>query len=76
VNGCGLCVTSHEKKLRQHDSLARGDPERRYACAATDTRRSSVSLEFEQQAPVAAGVGRARRLRAIGQVSIGPSPSR
>jgi alkyl hydroperoxide reductase subunit D len=53
VNGCGLCVTSHEKKLRSHD-VSREAIQSAVRIAAT-IHAVAVSLEFEQSAPVAAG---------------------
>jgi alkyl hydroperoxide reductase subunit D len=52
VNGCGLCVTSHEKKLRQHE-VAREAIQSAVRIAAT-IHSVAVTLEFEQSAPVAA----------------------
>jgi lipoyl-dependent peroxiredoxin subunit D len=53
VNGCGLCVTSHEKKLRSHD-VSREAIQSAVRIAAT-VHAVAVTLEFEQSAPVAAG---------------------
>jgi alkyl hydroperoxide reductase subunit D len=52
VNGCGLCVTSHEKKLRQHE-VSREAIQSAVRIAAT-IHAVAVTLEFEQSAPVAA----------------------
>jgi len=52
VNGCGLCVTSHEKKLRQHD-VSREAIQSAVRIAAT-IHAVAVTQEFEQSAPVAA----------------------
>ena len=52
VNGCGLCVTSHEKKLRAHD-VSREAIQSAVRIAAT-IHAVAVTLEFEQSAPVAA----------------------
>jgi alkyl hydroperoxide reductase subunit D len=46
VNGCGLCVTSHEKKLRSHD-VSREAIQSAVRIAAT-IHAVSVTLEFEQ----------------------------
>jgi alkyl hydroperoxide reductase subunit D len=51
VNGCGLCVTSHEKKLRSHD-VSREAIQSAVRIAATLHAVAGV-LEFEQSAPVA-----------------------
>ena len=51
VNGCGLCVTSHEKKLRAHD-VSREAIQSAVRIAATIHAVAGV-LEFEQSAPVA-----------------------
>ncbi len=51
VNGCGLCVTSHEKKLRSHD-VSRESIQSAVRIAATIHAVAGV-LEFEQSAPVA-----------------------
>jgi alkyl hydroperoxide reductase subunit D len=51
VNGCGLCVTSHEKKLRQHE-VSREAIQSAVRIAATVHAVAGV-LEFEQSAPVA-----------------------
>ncbi|HLA72586.1 MAG TPA: carboxymuconolactone decarboxylase family protein [Steroidobacteraceae bacterium] len=53
VNGCGLCVTSHEKKLRAHD-VSREAIQSAVRIAATIHAVAGV-LEFEQSQPVAAG---------------------
>src|SRR3954469_2848267 len=53
VNGCGLCVTSHEKKLRQHE-VSRESIQSAVRIAAT-IHAVAVTLEFEQSAPVSAG---------------------
>ena len=50
VNGCGLCVTSHEKKLRQHE-VSREAIQSAVRIAATLHAVAGV-LEFEQSAPV------------------------
>jgi alkyl hydroperoxide reductase subunit D len=52
VNGCGLCVTSHEKKLRAHD-VSREAIQSAVRIAAT-VHAVAVTLEFEQSPPVAA----------------------
>src|SRR3954462_14316663 len=52
VNGCGLCVTSHEKKLRAHD-VSRESIQSAVRIAATLHAGAGV-LEFEQSTPVAA----------------------
>jgi alkyl hydroperoxide reductase subunit D len=49
VNGCGLCVTSHEKKLRSHD-VSREAIQSAVRIAAT-VHAVAVTLEFEQSAP-------------------------
>jgi alkyl hydroperoxide reductase subunit D len=51
VNGCGLCVTSHEKKLRAHD-VSREAIQSAVRIAAT-IHAVAVTLEFEQSPPVA-----------------------
>jgi len=51
VNGCGLCVTSHEKKLRAHD-VSREAIQSAVRIAATIHAVAGV-LEFEQSSPVA-----------------------
>ena len=51
VNGCGLCVTSHEKKLRAHD-VSRETIQSAVRIAATIHAVAGV-LEFEASAPVA-----------------------
>jgi len=53
VNGCGLCVTSHEKKLRSH-AVSREAIQSAVRIAATIHAVAGV-LEFEQSQPVAAG---------------------
>jgi alkyl hydroperoxide reductase subunit D len=53
VNGCGLCVTSHEKKLRSHD-VSRESIQSAVRIAATIHAVAGV-LEFEQSEPVVAG---------------------
>jgi alkyl hydroperoxide reductase subunit D len=52
VNGCGLCVTSHEKKLRQHE-VPREAIQSAVRIAAT-IHAVAVTAEFEQSAPAAA----------------------
>ena len=52
VNGCGLCVTSHEKKLRQHD-VSREAIQSAVRIAAT-VHAVAVTLEYEQSAAAAA----------------------
>jgi len=52
VNGCGLCVTSHEKKLRSHD-VSREAIQSAVRIAAT-IHAVAVTLEYEQSAPAAA----------------------
>jgi len=54
VNGCGLCVTSHEKKLRAHD-VSRESIQSAVRIAAT-IHAVAVTLEYEQAdaAPVGA----------------------
>jgi len=52
VNGCGLCVTSHEKKLRQHE-VSREAIQSAVRIAAT-VHAVAVTLEYEQSAPVSA----------------------
>jgi lipoyl-dependent peroxiredoxin subunit D len=52
VNGCGLCVTSHEKKLRAHE-VSREAIQSAVRIAAT-IHAVAVTLEFEQSAPPAA----------------------
>jgi lipoyl-dependent peroxiredoxin subunit D len=54
VNGCGLCVTSHEKKLRSHD-VSRESIQSAVRIAAT-IHAVAVTQEFEQspQSPAAA----------------------
>ena len=51
VNGCGLCVTSHEKKLRSHD-VSREAIQSAVRIAATIHAVAGV-LEFEQSQPLA-----------------------
>jgi alkyl hydroperoxide reductase subunit D len=53
VNGCGLCVTSHEKKLRAHE-VSREAIQSAVRIAAT-IHAVAVTLEFEQSEPVADG---------------------
>jgi alkyl hydroperoxide reductase subunit D len=53
VNGCGLCVTSHEKKLRSHD-VSREAIQSAVRIAATIHAVAGV-LEFEQSPQIAAG---------------------
>ena len=53
VNGCGLCVTSHEKKLRAHD-VSREAIQSAVRIAATIHAVAGV-LEFEQSQPATAG---------------------
>jgi alkyl hydroperoxide reductase subunit D len=53
VNGCGLCVTSHEKKVRAHE-VAREAIQSAVRIAAT-VHAVAVTLEFEQSTPHAAG---------------------
>ena len=52
VNGCGLCVTSHEKKLRSHD-ISREAIQSAVRIAAT-IHAVAVTWEFEQSPPAAA----------------------
>ena len=52
VNGCGLCVTSHERKLRSHD-VSREAIQSAVRIAATIHAVAGV-LEFEQSQPAAA----------------------
>jgi lipoyl-dependent peroxiredoxin subunit D len=52
VNGCGLCVTSHEKKLRSHD-VSRESIQSAVRIAAT-IHAVAVTAEFEQSPPSAA----------------------
>ena len=52
VNGCGLCVTSHEKKPRAHD-VSREAIHSAVRIAATIHAVAGV-LEFEQSPPVSA----------------------
>jgi alkyl hydroperoxide reductase subunit D len=51
VNGCGLCVTSHEKKLRSHD-VSRESIQSAVRIAAT-VHAVAVTWEFEQSPPAA-----------------------
>src|SRR5262245_49500271 len=51
VNGCGLCVTSHEKKLRSHD-VSRESIQSAVRIAAT-IHAVAVTWEFEQSPPAA-----------------------
>ena len=51
VNGCGLCVTSHEKKLRAHE-VSREAIQSAVRIAAT-IHSVAVTLEFEQSKPAA-----------------------
>ncbi len=53
VNGCGLCVTSHEKKLRAHE-VSRESIQSAVRIAAT-VHAVAVTLEFEQSQAVALG---------------------
>ena len=53
VNGCGLCVTSHEKKLRAHE-VSREAIQSAVRIAAT-IHAVAVTLEFEKSAPIASG---------------------
>lgn len=53
VNGCGLCITSHEKKLRAHD-VSREAIQSAVRIAATIHAVAGV-LEFEQSEAVPAG---------------------
>ena len=67
VNGCGLCVTSHEKKLRAHE-VSRESIQSAVRIAATIHAVAGV-LEFEQSP------SRGRRpRRARGVIEIGRSP--
>jgi alkyl hydroperoxide reductase subunit D len=52
VNGCGLCITSHEKKLRAHD-VSRESIQSAVRIAATIHAVAGV-LEFEASTPLAA----------------------
>ena len=52
VNGCGLCVTSHEKKLRSHD-VSREAIQSAVRIAAT-IHAVAWRLEFEQSEPAVA----------------------
>jgi alkyl hydroperoxide reductase subunit D len=51
VNGCGLCVTSHEKKLRAHE-VPREAIQSAVRIAAT-IHAVAVTLEYEQSVPAA-----------------------
>jgi alkyl hydroperoxide reductase subunit D len=51
VNGCGLCITSHEKKLRAHQ-VSRESIQSAVRIAATIHAVAGV-LEFEESAPAA-----------------------
>ena len=51
VNGCGLCVTSHEKKLRSHE-VSREAIQSAVRIAAT-IHAVAVTLEYEQSEPAA-----------------------
>jgi len=53
VNGCGLCVTSHEKKLRAHE-VSRESIQSAVRIAAT-IHAVAVTTEFEQSQPEPAG---------------------
>jgi len=53
VNGCGLCVTSHEKKLRAHE-VSREAIQSAVRIAAT-IHAVAVTLEYEQGEPAAVG---------------------
>jgi alkyl hydroperoxide reductase subunit D len=53
VNGCGLCVTSHEKKLRAHE-VSREAIQSAVRIAAT-IHAVAVTLEYEQSTPNSAG---------------------
>jgi lipoyl-dependent peroxiredoxin subunit D len=53
VNGCGLCVTSHEKKLRAHE-VSRESIQSAVRIAAT-VHAVAVTLEFERSQVVATG---------------------
>ena len=53
VNGCGLCVTSHEKKLRAHE-VSRESIQSAVRIAATIHAVAGV-LEFEHSPPVRVG---------------------
>ena len=67
VNGCGLCVTSHEKKLRSHD-VSREAIQSAVRIAATDSRRGrGAGVRAEQ-----AGRRRYGRARCV---IIGVTPS-
>lgn len=52
VNGCGLCVTSHEKKLRAHE-VSRESIQSAVRIAAT-VHAVAVTLEYEQGRPATA----------------------
>ena len=53
VNGCGLCVTSHERKLRSHD-VSRESIQSAVRIAAT-IHAVAVTSEFEQSPKTEAG---------------------
>jgi alkyl hydroperoxide reductase subunit D len=53
VNGCGLCVTSHEKKLRAHE-VSRESIQSAVRIAAT-IHAVAVTLEYEQSPAAAVG---------------------
>ncbi len=55
VNGCGLCVTSHEKKLRAHE-VSRESIQSAVRIAATIHAVAGV-LEFEASAPAPMSAG-------------------
>jgi alkyl hydroperoxide reductase subunit D len=55
VNGCGLCVTSHEKKLRSHE-VSREAIQSAVRIAAT-IHAVAVTLEYEQSEPLASTAG-------------------
>ena len=63
VNGCGLCVTSHEKKLRSARSLARGDPER--GAHRGDDSRGGRDAGVRAERAGGGRLGRARGLMRI-----------
>ena len=48
VNGCGLCVTSHEKKLRSHDVSREVDPERGAHCGDDSRRGRGAGVRAER----------------------------
>jgi len=52
VNGCGLCMTSHEKKLRQHE-VSREAIQSAVRIAAT-VHAVAVTLEYEQSTQTSA----------------------